>query len=77
MSHVEFDCHIPAPVRVRADRQEWPFHQMKVGDSKFYELEPHKIRAASYSVAHKNGFKFAVNKVTEDGVAGTRIWRVA
>ena len=77
MSDVKFDRHIPAPTRVRSDRQDWPFDQMEVGDSKFYELEPQKIRAVSYPFARKHGVKFAISKVTEDGAEGARIWRVA
>jgi hypothetical protein len=72
-----FDKHIPAPKVVHPK-----FRLMDVGDSVFVQHEGSLMTCKAYMYAatiqkRSNVYKFSGRSVTEDGVRGVRIWRVA
>ena len=75
----EHGIPIPQPVR---NGCRWPggtmFQDMEVGDSKFFaNRSVLSVRASSNYTKQKLGYKFVARTVVEDGVSGTRIWRIA
>lgn len=62
----------PIPIARR-----YPFKHMQVGDSFFVPREPNRVSAAAACWSRRHaGFKFRTLKVREDGVCGTRCWRI-
>jgi hypothetical protein len=56
------------------------YHKMEVGDSIFIPKGARDIgvlRAYASGWKKATGFSFSTRKVTENGVVGVRIWRVA
>jgi len=53
---------------------KYPLSQMEVGDS-FFVPEPGHPNTKGR--AETLGFKFTTRVVTENGVKGTRVWRIA
>jgi hypothetical protein len=64
--------NVPLPAR----RAVYPFSEMTEGDSFFIADKDaaRKARNASYVYGKKNGVRFAIRKVTEDGTEGFRLW---
>lgn len=49
---------------------------MEVGDSFFVAKPQHLAGSGARMYAKKTGRKFASRTVTENGITGTRVWRV-
>jgi hypothetical protein len=65
---------IPSP----GDFRCYPWRHMQLGDSFFAAKPPKVVSAAACCWAKRNpGYKFITRKVRENGVCGTRCWRVA
>lgn len=84
MTNVEFKIEKSVPIPTgKADRDRYPFNEMKVGDSFFVPLSTHKnvtvlqtnlMGNARYFTQKNNpDWKF---KSKMDGEKGVRIWRV-
>ena len=76
---IKIDKGIPVPPRMpRGARSKYPFLGMEVGDSFFVPgIKPRQISPRSCSARLRaEGAKFATRSVTENGVDGTRVWRV-
>lgn len=61
---------------------KYPFHKMEIGDSAFFPGEHANGRVKNAADAwakspNGNGRKYSARSVTESGVTGVRIWRVA
>lgn len=72
MFEIEKDKPIPP-------RRKYPFEDMEVGDSFFAPRDdfPHAGDAARVYAHHRKGkVKFRTRNVTENGVNGTRVWRI-
>jgi len=70
---------VPIPESAKHNRQKYPFDSMSVGDSFFVSSSISKVntvRRITVTWQHKLGMKFATSERTEDGVHGTRIWRI-
>lgn len=67
---------VPIP-RVR--NPTYPFAEMAIGQSFFSRARQQSVgsAAAQHSKRHSRGCKFTCRTVTEDGVRGTRCWRIA
>ena len=69
---------VPIPAS-RRGRQGIPWKNMAVGDSVFAAgREQNTVAATGRLIGKKHSprRKFVTRKVTEDGVAGVRVWRV-
>ena len=56
----------------------YPFTRMEVGDSFFVNGKTsNTLLNASYYYSRNSGKKFTTRTVTENGVKGARIWRIA
>lgn len=65
---------IPLPERAGTLNSIYPFHDMEVGDSVFYEGEKGvKARTSAYTFSARRGFKFVARKENN----GIRIWRIS
>ena len=70
---IESGIEIPARVS-RAPK--YPFAQMANGDSIFAPgISKNALYGSARHHSKRNGGKFVVRAVTEDGVAGARVWR--
>lgn len=57
--------------------RKYPWVEMNVGDS-FFIVAPQKVLArAAHNAGERYALKFATRTVTENGVAGVRVWRTA
>ncbi|XWN29940.1 MAG: hypothetical protein ROR55_20960 [Devosia sp.] len=73
------------PEVMRGAKSRYPLAELDVGQSFFVASDPpemqgqHQRRMSALVVGHsrRNGGKFATRRVTEDGVPGVRVWRVA
>ena len=77
----KFDHDIPLPARKGGGGGcrigKHPVDRMKVGDSRFFPEAPPGVSARFYELGRRRpGWKFATRSVVEDGVAGTRVWRI-
>ncbi len=77
-----FDKHIAIP-SLGKEREPYPnFKAMDVGDSMFFPNEGSIARCGAYLYAktiqkRSKRYRFAGRSVTENGVNGVRIWRIA
>ncbi len=80
----EIEKGVPLPEGAGKERQKYPFGEMRPGDSFFVPggatVNAHGNKSAysaasNYGRAH--GWKFSARTVTENGVKGVRIWRIA
>lgn len=55
----------------------YPFRDMKIGDSFFFELDARLVRKAACNWANRHHMKFTTRKLREDGKNGIRVWRIA
>lgn len=55
----------------------YPFRAMQVGDSFFAPTQRHALQRNAYNHGRRLGYRFTSRLVTEKGVKGPRIWRVA
>ena len=54
----------------------YPWNEMDVGDSLF-SPKPNALASAASVWGKRKGWKFSARTVTENGVTGTRVWRIA
>jgi hypothetical protein len=72
------ESNIPIPPRGDGSRETYPFSKMAVGDSFFAPGATTQKLAGSFSTQRRRyGRKFSVRTLTENGVKGVRVWRVA
>lgn len=77
---IEVTNTVPVPAsRSRKGTCKYPFATMNVGDSFFVALSTHTFDAyiRSWKARSQSTFKFTVRTVTENGVKGVRVWRIA
>jgi hypothetical protein len=77
----QIDSDIPvSPHGNRKYAQDFPFSQMKPGDSFFVPATGYKsvlsLQSSLMSSARQHGLKAASRRLKEHGRAGVRIWRV-
>lgn len=76
---IQIDKGVPIPPHVRGQgAPKYPWREMEIGDS-FFVSDRHRrsISAAASSARQHRGHQFATRSVTENGVDGIRVWRVA
>lgn len=78
------DDGIPLPDRLYKGgrKAKYPFDQMAVGQSFFVPADGEKkksVRAAAHGASKRydGNRTFATRSTTENGVAGTRVWRIS
>lgn len=76
MSSFPVDDHIPMPNNA-GGRVRYPWKQMGIGQSFFVPNIPESTRRGLPSAARYSGIKVVTRNVTENGVPGVRVWRVA
>lgn len=76
MSSFPVDDHIPLPNDI-GRRAKYPWKEMAVGHSFFVPGMPDSIRKGLPSAAGRANIKIATRTVSENGVTGIRVWRVA
>lgn len=74
MTGDDFDRDIPMPPRGGKEIYGWD--RMRIGDSRFVAVSSEKLSGSLTYAKLKHGFKFSTRRVEEDGVIGTRVWRV-
>lgn len=80
----ELQDGIPIPPRKKAGRRlskgtetfSGTLRAAEVGQSTFTTAGRESVRTLAEKIARETGFKFERRSVVEDGVAGTRVWRV-
>lgn len=71
----EIDDSMPIPkVKQPGRPSKYPFDTMKVGQSFF--APGFKCRTIGNAARHKRPMKFRCRSVVENGVRGTRCWRI-
>ena len=69
---------VPIPANRAHGNAKYPWRDMQVGSSFFIPGRTAGALAGAKSTAKKNtGFRFTTRTVTENGVNGCRVWRVA
>lgn len=79
MSEIKIEKNIPIP-RTTAGRPRKTgavLSMLEVGDSCFLELPQKNVTGCFYHHAKQTGKKFTTRKWEQDGVSGTRVWRVS
>lgn len=76
---LKIEKNVPIPDAMRFGKpRKYPFAEMDVGDSFFAPNVGISAMAGSITYASKrHGKKFATRFLTENGVKGVRVWRVA
>ena len=73
---IDSDISLPSP-KGGAGVVKYPFRQLEVGQSFFVPGKTQADLSGSIGAARRAmGRKFATRRVTEDGVTGTRVWRL-
>ena len=74
---IEFQTDMPLPAPGRGRPPTYPFRTMPVGASFFVAgVTQRKISPMICRCVKKCGMQFSTRKVTENGVEGTRVWRI-
>ena len=78
---ISIDYDVPLPSK-RGDTLLYPFEKMEVGHSFFLPLNESRSVHRGYLAASKankrlHPARFTAREVTENGVRGCRIWRIA
>ena len=80
---ITIDKGMPMPART-SDKKKWPWAEMAVGDSFFaagYSLVQNQMGNPRFSVTNGRlkvpGSKWITRTVTENGIKGVRVWRIA
>lgn len=74
---IKIDKGIPMPESGAGRKRIYPFHELAVGDSFFAPNTTHaNVNGPAQRARQQTGRKFALRKVTENGVDGVRVWRV-
>lgn len=77
---IKIDKGIPIPPNPsgRPTGSKYPLRDMQVGDSFFVaNTTSQRVCGTMGNLSKRVGIKVAIRKVTENGVAGVRVWRVA
>jgi len=77
---VKIDTGIPLPKKMAYRKKPvrmYPWVEMNIGDSFFVAAPQPKIARLAYNAWVRYALKFSTRAVTENGVAGTRVWRIA
>ncbi len=74
---IKIDKNIPAPTTGAGAPPKYPFGEMEIGDSFFIANATGNALISASKNWRKNGEKYTSRTVTEDGVPGCRIWRIA
>ena len=80
MTDYKIEKGVPLPPGAgRKGRNKYPWYEMEVGDSCFLpDADPRAVSQAASNVARRNnGLRFATRAVTENGVKGVRVWKIA
>ena len=82
MTEYKIEDGVPMPQCVGGlgRKAKYPYRQLEVGQSFFWPNI--RVQSASTSACNTarrigNGVKFACRNVTENGVKGVRVWRIA
>ena len=74
MYEIEDDVPLP-PIQATRERK-YRFAEMRIGQSFFVPNAKRSSLSNGMNFwSKKTGFKFTARKLTEDGVAGVRVWR--
>lgn len=73
----KIDKGIPVPSPQRGKTSKYPYRDMLVGDSFFTTRDQSSIGSTAKAYGNRNRMKFTTRVVVENGVKGTRVWRVA
>lgn len=75
----EFKIESGVPLAAKSERKtKYPWRGMEVGDSFFIpEAKQTSVSSCAASATRSLGIKLATRSVTENGVAGVRVWRIA
>lgn len=77
MIEFQTDVPMPSPASGPGRPPEYPFRTMPVGASFFVAgMSQKKMSATTYRYYKEYGMKFSTRKVMENGVEGTRVWRM-
>lgn len=71
---IKIDKNFPPPFSGKA--RKYPFRDMEIGDSFFAEIPVSRLSQAAHN-NRQEGRKYTSRTVTENGVKGTRIWRIS
>lgn len=75
-SPIKIESNVPCPLDHRNARR-YPWDQMEIGDSFFLpHATPQSIACVGRSWGKRRNVKFSVRAVVENGVEGTRVWRI-
>jgi hypothetical protein len=76
---VKVDSGVPMPGKMAGRKPEriYPWIEMHIGDSFFVPLKQSTVARAAYNAGIRYALKFSTRAVTENGIAGTRVWRTA
>jgi hypothetical protein len=74
---VDYGVRLTPRNRVHGGFYKYPWDQMEIGDSFFVPNKAINIFAGqACNRAKRHGGKYTCRSVVENGVAGTRVWRV-
>ena len=77
MKDPRIESHIPIPQAGHNKQRNYPFRDMLVGDSIFYDYEyTRKVASMCSYHSQRYGMKFLIQRVKENGVEGVRVWRI-
>jgi hypothetical protein len=74
---IQIEKGIPVPSGSEKIGEIYPTRSMEVGDSFFVTNPPKSFQSNVVYAARLKGMKLATRTVTEDGVVGIRVWRIA
>ena len=72
---IKIDKGVPLPLATRGSGYRSPLWDMKPGDSVFFTDRRNAV--GNFDPMKKAGWKVSQRKVTENGVTGVRVWRIA
>lgn len=77
---MQIEKGIPIPERKRGRKPKYPFGEMDIGDSVFFEVAicggMSQEQVAAHAYGKTSGKKFRTAKVNDGDRYGVRIWRV-
>lgn len=73
----QIDDNVPLP-ETQTYRAKYPLREMSPGQSFFVPTgEAHRVQTAVSAMGRRSKLKFTTRQLTENGVAGVRVWRLA
>lgn len=77
MSEIKIEKGVPIPAPSRREYvSKYPWRRLEVGDS-FFAADKLISSMGIDNMRKKSGFNFTARTVTENGVKGVRVWRIA